>query len=270
MSATRHRCRTYGDHLGGDVADTAGPVRRGLVQDIVNPETAVLLGQRIKVFLEEDILGSDVGEDQVNLGLVTGSAAADDGANDLEHGGDPGAAGNHAKVTDHVGSIDECALGALDTKSLPNLEGRHMLRDVAGGVGFDEQVEITRLVVTRDGSVGSHNLLGSAIRLGQFSANGNVLADGQSEDGVGSRKSETVAVNSQSAGVPSDRPAVRRERNLRGATYMATLWEMTVFSLSSNSWNASGFRIFLTSVRIRPMVSLRRGRDRGLQKTHGG
>ena len=33
-----------------------------------------------------------------------------------------------------------------------------------------------------------------------------------------------------------------------GEANMATLWETTVFSLSSKSWNTSGFRAFFVSV----------------------
>lgn len=189
----KSRRATYSDHLRGDVANAASPARRGLVQDIVNPETGILLGKRIEVLLEQDILGGDVGEDEVNLGLVTSGTATNDGTDDLQHGSDTSATSDHTKVTDHVGSVDESALGSLDAQSLANAEGSHVLGDVAGGVRLDEQVEVAGLVVTGDGGVGPDDLLGGAIGLGQLGANGDVLADGKAEDRVRGGEGETVA-----------------------------------------------------------------------------
>lgn len=191
--------RAYSDHVGSDVANTSGPALGRLVKDVVNPEAAVLLGEGIEVLLEQDVLGGDVGEDEVHLSLVAGSTAADDGADNLEHGGDSSAASNHTEVTDHVGGVHEGALGALDAESLADLERGHVLGDIASGVGLDQKVKVARLVVARDGGIGAHDLLGGAIGLGQFGANGDVLADGEAEDRIGGGERETVASRGRSA-----------------------------------------------------------------------
>ena len=54
-----------------------------------------------------------------------------------------------------------------------------MLRDVAGGIGLDEEIEVAGLVVTRDGSVGSYNFFLGLIRLFQGGCNRDMLADGE-------------------------------------------------------------------------------------------
>lgn len=191
--STRSTGRPYGNHVAGDVTDAAGPARRGLVKNVVHTEASVFLGKGVQVLLQQDILRGNVGEDEVNLGLVTGGAATNDSANDLEHGSDTSAASNHTKVTDHVRGVDEGALGTSDLERLSNLHRRHVLGDVTGGVGLDQEVEVAGLVVARNGSVGAHNLLGGAIRLGAVGTNGDVLTDGQAEDGLLAGEVEAVA-----------------------------------------------------------------------------
>jgi hypothetical protein len=185
---------THGDHVSGNVANTASPSLRRLVKNVVNSETAVLLGKSIQVLLEEDVLRRDVGKDQVNLSLVTSGSSANDSPDDLEHGSDTGTAGNHTKVAHHVGGVDESALGALDLDVLANGKGGQVLRDVTSRVRLDQEINVARLVVTRDGSVGSNNLLGGAIGLLASSTNRNVLANWQAKDGGRRGEVEAVAV----------------------------------------------------------------------------
>jgi len=158
----------------------------------VYPEALVLSRKRIQVFLEQNVLGRDVGKDEINLGPITSSATADDGAHDLQHGGDTGAAGNHAEVAHHVGGVHEGALGALDADGLPHGQAGHVLADVAGGVGLDEEVKVAGLVVAADRGVGADDILGAAVGLGDGGANGDVLADGEAEYRVGRRQVEAV------------------------------------------------------------------------------
>lgn len=94
-------------------------------------------------------------------------------------------------------------------------------------------------MVAGDGSIGSDNLLGASIGLNDGSSNGNVLADGETEDGVVRRELEPVT-GTLLLTQHFDQCSIE-------STYMATLWEMTVFSWSSNSWKTSGFRTFFTS-----------------------
>ena len=181
------------DHVASDITDTTSPALRRLVQDVVDSDTGILLGQRVKVLLQQDILRADVGKDEIDLGLVAQRTTADNGTDDLEHRGDARPASNHAKVTNHVGGVNEGALGSADANSLADHEGGHVLRDVALGVGLDEEVEVARLVVTGYGGVRADNLLGGAIGLGKGRADRDVLADGEAEDGVGGGKLEAVA-----------------------------------------------------------------------------
>lgn len=113
----------------------------------MDADAVILSDESVEVLLEQNILGRDVGEDEVDLGLVASLAAADDGTDDLQHGGDASAAGNHTEVANHVGGVDEGALGATHADSLANLERRHVLGDVTGRVGLDEKVEEAGLVV---------------------------------------------------------------------------------------------------------------------------
>jgi hypothetical protein len=95
----------------------------------------------------------------------------------LKHGRNASAASDHAKVADHVGRVDHGTLGALDLDLVSKLHASKVLRDVASGVGLDNEVDIARVLFVRcDGRVGAHNLLavdGSSER--------NVLAYGQAE-----------------------------------------------------------------------------------------
>jgi hypothetical protein len=161
----------------------------------VDSETLVFAGEGVEVLLEKNVLGLDVGEDKVDLGAVTSGAATDDGTDDLEHGGDAGAAGNHAEVADHVGGVDKGALGAADADRLADAEGGHVFGDVAGRVRLDEQVEVARLVVAGDGRVGAHDLLSRAILLLDGCADGDVLANGETEDSCRGGELEPVAVD---------------------------------------------------------------------------
>lgn len=184
---------TYGDHVGSDVADAASPALRRVVKDVVDADTLVLSSQGLEVFPEEDILRGDVGKDQVDLGLVASLATADNGADNLQHGGDTSASSDHTKVTNHVGSVDEGTLGAADSDALADHERGHVLGDVALGVGLDQEVEEAGLVVARDGSVRADDFLGRAIGLGEGSTDGDVLADRETEDGSSRRQLEAVA-----------------------------------------------------------------------------
>ena len=208
----------------------------------MHANVSILLGEGVKVLLEKDILGSDVGEDQVNLGDVSVGSAADNGTNDLKHGGNTSATSNHTKVSNHVWGVRESTLGTAKADLLANGEGGHVLGDVTLRVGLDQEVDIAGLVVTGDGGVGSYDFLGAAIGLRDISTNGDVLADGEAKDG--SRGRELDAVTVVVARVRFGLQLASRKR----ATYMATLWEMMIFSLSSNPWKTSGFRTFLTSV----------------------
>lgn len=156
----------------------------------MNVEVGILLVQLVQLLLEQDVLGVNVGEQEVDLGgivaAVTGTVT-DDSLDDLEHGGDTGTTSDHTNVTAHVGSVDHGTLGAADLHGLADLESGQVLGDVTLGVSLDEQVEVTGLIVGGDRGVGADNLLGLALNGG---GEGDVLTDGETEDisGTGQRK----------------------------------------------------------------------------------
>lgn len=120
-----------------------------------------------------------------------------------------------------------------------------MLGDVARGVGFDQDVEVAGLVVAGDGGVGADDLFlddfAGGAGAGESGGEGDVLADGEAEDGGWGWEGEAVAVRGGQWVVSWS------WGRWRGGTYMATLWEMMVFSLSSKSWKTSGLRTGFSS-----------------------
>lgn len=148
----------------------------------MDPEAGILLGESIEVLPEKNVLLGDVGEDEIDLGLVAGSTSTDDGLDNLEHGGDAGSSSNHTKVPHHVRSVDESTLWTAHSDSLANSESGQVLGDVAGGVGLDEQVEVAGLVIARDGGIRANNLLAGAVGLGDGGANRDVLTDRKTKD----------------------------------------------------------------------------------------
>jgi hypothetical protein len=69
------------DHVGGDETNTAGPALGRGVEDVVDLELGVLLGEKVELGLQNDILLGNVGKDEVDDGLVCG--VLDNGADDL-------------------------------------------------------------------------------------------------------------------------------------------------------------------------------------------
>lgn len=166
----RTREITYRDHFSSDITNTTSPALWRLVEHIVHAETLVLSRKRIQVLLEQDILLRDIGKDQINLSAIARLAASDNRLDDLQHGGNARAAGNHTKVPHHVGRIRESALGPADADGLADGQGSEVLADVTGGVGLDEQVEEAGLLVAADGRVAADDFLVRAIGLVEHGA----------------------------------------------------------------------------------------------------
>lgn len=177
----------YLDHVRSHEANAASPALRGVVEDVVNSEATVLTSHAVKFVLHENVLGVNVGEDQVNLSLVARSTATENGLGNLVHGGDTGTTSDHSETTDHVGLVSHGTLGTLDLDGVTNLHLRKMSADVAGRVALDEDIEVAGSSVIGDGSVGTQNLLvGSDLSLGildgQSGSQRDVLTNGQTED----------------------------------------------------------------------------------------
>lgn len=183
---------TYLDHVGSHEANTAGPALGRVVQHVVHAETLILLGQLLELLLEQDVIRVDVGKDQVDLGGIVTTVAgtvANDRLDDLQHGGDTRATGDHTNVPAHVGRVHHGTLGAAHLHGLSDLQLGQVLGDVALGVGLDEQVEVAGFIVRGDGSVRADNLLGLA---GDGGGKRDVLADGEAQDVGGARQGEAV------------------------------------------------------------------------------
>lgn len=118
---------THVDHVGSNVANATSPALRRLVENVVDADTSVLGSESIEILLEKNVLGANVGENQVDLGLVSSSSATNDSTDDLEHGSDSGTTSNHTKVSDHVGGVNEGTLGTTDLDGLANDERSHVL-----------------------------------------------------------------------------------------------------------------------------------------------
>lgn len=184
--------QTYLNHIRSHEADTAGPALGRVVENVVDAESIVFLLQLLELVLEQDVLGVDVGEDQVNLGGVVATVAgtvADDSLDNLQHGGDTSTTGDHTNVAAHVGGVDHGALGAADLHVVADLQLGEILGDVTLGVGLDEQIEVSGLIVGGDRGVRANNLLGLA---GDRSGERDVLTDGEAEDISGTGEGETV------------------------------------------------------------------------------
>lgn len=96
-------------------------------------------------------------------------------------------------MTDHVGSVDHSALGAADSDGLADDQRGHVFGDVAGGVGFDEQVEVAGLVVAGDWGVGADDFFVGVVGLREGGGDGDVLANREAEDGGWGGEFEAVA-----------------------------------------------------------------------------
>ena len=191
-SKSERRHDTHLDHLGGDEAEATVPARRGVVEHVEDTEAVVLLGELLQLITEEDIFLIDVGEDQVNFsGVVTAVAGtvADNGLNDLQHGGDTGTSSNHTDVTAHVGGVDHSALGTAHLQGVADLEGGEILGDVALRIGLDKEIKVAGLVVGGDGGVGADDLLGLTL---DGRGERDVLTDGETEDIGGAGQCEPV------------------------------------------------------------------------------
>jgi len=188
---------TYLNHVRSHEANATSPAGRRVVEHVVHAEARVLTGELVQVLLQKNVLLVDVCEDEVDLGLISGSSASEDSLGDLQHGSDTGTASNHTEVPHHVGSVNHGALGALDLQLVADLESCEVTADVTGGVALDEQVDIAGLNIGGDGGVGAHDfLVGNGLGLGvldiEVGGDRDVLANGQAEDAVRGGQGEAV------------------------------------------------------------------------------
>lgn len=149
----------YLDHLRSDEANTTSPARRRVVENVVDSEATVLTGHAVKFVLHKDVLGVDVGEDQVNLGSVARGTTTENSLGNLVHGGNTCTTSDHGETADHVGLVGHGTLGTLDLNGVTNLHLSEVSADVASGIALDENIEVAGGSVISDGGVGTQNLL---------------------------------------------------------------------------------------------------------------
>ena len=180
------------DHVARHEAHAARPLRRWVVQHVVHPELAVLRRQAVEILAQQDILLIHIRVDQIHLGAIPAVPAPQDRLDDLQHRRDACAARDHPDVPAHVRRVDHGALGALDAHRVADPERVDVLRDAAGGVRLNHEVEVAAVdVVGGDGRVGARDLL---LLAGDERRERDVLADREAED-VGFRgEPEAVAV----------------------------------------------------------------------------
>jgi len=118
------------DVILGDKANTAIPTRRGVVKNVEEFELGgVVVDKLIKIVLEKNILGIDIGIDEGDGCFVSG--VTKDGTDDLDHGSEASTTGDHADVVAHARSVDKVALEALDADGVPYVEGCKDSRNIA-------------------------------------------------------------------------------------------------------------------------------------------
>ena len=146
------------EELLGDEALALRPVLGGLVEDVEGAETVrELVLELLKFGLEQDIIGGDVTEDERDLGLVLG--VLEDGAGELVHGSDTGAASNQGDVVVLVGLPRVLGNGALHLKGLSGSHAVHVLGHDAARVPLDDEVDVAGGVLIRNRSVGADSRL---------------------------------------------------------------------------------------------------------------
>lgn len=119
---------------------------------------------------------------------------------------------------------------------MADFEARDIFGDVTGGVGLNQERELALVIVGGDGCIGAYDLL--AVDVG---SDGDVLADGEAEDVVCAGEIKAITVSLSLAFGGGGAGGGNR------VPYIPTLWDTTVVSASSKSWNTSGFNIVLDS-----------------------
>lgn len=123
------------------------PAFRWIVQDIVDADTLIFFDQNIKLSFQQDVLLIDVGEDEVNLRGVARRPSPPNCIDNLQHGRDTCASGNHAEPPYHIRCVHERTLRPSDADGVAEGEGGDVLRDGALWVGFYEEVEEAWLMI---------------------------------------------------------------------------------------------------------------------------
>jgi len=122
-------------------------VLRRVVEHVEGAEALrVRVLEVVELALEQDVVLGDVAEDERHLGLVVG--VVEDGARELVHRRDAGAAGEEGDVLVLVGVPCVLGDGALELDALAGLDVVQVRGHGAVGVFLDEEREVASLVCT--------------------------------------------------------------------------------------------------------------------------
>lgn len=192
------------DLFFGNETNTACPAFRRVVQDVIHRETVgVVLSKEVELLLQQNILRVYICVYEAELCAIL--RVLQSRADNLKHGCNSSAAGNHTQVPGERGRICELTLGAFDAYFISDFEQRNVLRDVSLLIGLvqrlrtraipvthythlNEQVEVSDIVITACGSVAAHYVLTANLR-----RDGNMLANWETKDILGMRKRKAVA-----------------------------------------------------------------------------
>jgi len=184
---TRARTRkVLSNVLFRDKANTTLPVRRRIVQDVIDLEAIREHGNEVVEFSpEQNVLLVDVGVDEGEFGWVTGIEKGI--TDDLKHGGDTSSSGNETELGGEFRGVSKLALGSLDTDFVANLEKGKVTRDIALLIGLHNKVKVAKVVITSGRSVAPDNVL--SINLSSY---GDVLSSGKTQIVLWIGETETI------------------------------------------------------------------------------
>lgn len=124
----------------GDVALTASPALRRVVQDIEGPE-ALGIGvlEVLELLLQKNVILGDIAENQSHLSLVLG--VLEDLASQLVHRGDTSAASNQADVVVLVSLPGVLGKRSLERHALVDIQAVEVLRHGPVRVRLDDELK---------------------------------------------------------------------------------------------------------------------------------
>lgn len=161
-------------------------VGRWFVEEVQHPESVrVVSCQLVQLITKKNVTFRDIGIDEINLCLVLWVLQRC--TDNLQTWSEASSTCDHAQSSGQFRVVAHLALWTLDLDWLSDFESIEDFGNVTVWVRLDDQIKETQVVVGRSRRVGTLDIL--AVNLG---LNGNVLADGKTEDGVGLGQTETV------------------------------------------------------------------------------
>jgi len=160
----------------GYKTDTTVPATRGIIEHIVESEPfGVRLSQTVELISKQYIFMIDISINQIHPGPVLRIFEYD--TQDLIHGSDASATGNHAQTASEVVIVNKLPLGSFNTQLVAYFELANVSRDISFLIGLNEKVKVATIFMVADGGIATRNDL--AI---YFSRDGYVLTSREIQD----------------------------------------------------------------------------------------